>query len=625
MRLGRPPIVVCGSDPVAGHVVDGLRADRRRVVRVGREQLATIDLGGVRTLILADPPDPSELVVDILARAKQGRRKGERAGQRLILMHRQDPPPPLPAPDPDGPLRLETFAIQDRAARDLLMRRPLHLGMDPPFRQGPHLLMAGFAEPAQAILVQALRLIHYGNAQPRITVLCDRSREIAGAFLSRHPQATKVADIRFAPLRALRADRGQPADVDTVESASGQVEATLGRDRTKAPATPPAEIRTVAWSRETPVTLVVVCLQDPPGLGLEVARRLARDLAAMQGVSPPILLEIGDRNPDGQVEDWDGQTVPFSYLRDASRAAVLLEGRGDEVARTIHDHYRDSIAAQGRDPDAEPAARPWKRLATSYRQANRHQADHVWAKLAVADCRAVPEEMVESFALTPSEVEQLAVIEHQRWAADRYLDGWSYAAVRDNQRKHHPQLVSYAELSEPMKDLDRFAVRGLPALLARQGLGIVRLLILGIPRPSSDCACGPPLRRLIKQVLDRLRSRYPDRVLILASTLTDRQSRGLVRAAMDQHPGVGLFLLLPQPINKTLTELTDRDARRDFLMLAARAERRISLQGDEELATWFSERARITLILGRSMPARPEIKAVRLDAARERLEWSFEY
>ncbi|MBK8637112.1 MAG: hypothetical protein IPN92_02110 [Chromatiaceae bacterium] len=142
--------------------------------------------------------------------------------------------------------------------------------------------------------------------------------------------------------------------------------------------------------------------------------------------------------PGGRVEDWDGQIIPVSYLREACRAPVLLEGSGDEIARTIHDHYRDTIAAQGRDPDGEPAGQPWETLANSYRQANRHQADHIWAKLAVSDCHAVPEELVESFVMSPLQVEQLALIEHQRWAADRHLDGWRYGPVRDNRLKHHP-------------------------------------------------------------------------------------------------------------------------------------------------------------------------------------------
>jgi hypothetical protein len=608
LLFGPTPILVCGRAPLSDLVVDGLQLAGRKVMRIDAERLAGLDPKRIRTLVLADPADAPSLVGAIAARCASLGRRPRRAAQRLILMHEQEPPPPLPAPDPDGCLRLETFAIRNRAARALLNRWPLHLGMDPRFGQRPHLLIVGFADPAPALLVHALRLIQYGAGRPRISLACENSDAIATAFLSTYPQAPQVADIRFAPIDALAG----------ILSGSAGVSAGAARQRSDL----------ALADTEPPVTLALVCVPD--GEGVRIARHLAAELAVSQGVSPPILLETGlaqagTPGSEGRLEDWDGQIIPVSYLREACRAAVLLDGRGDEVARTIHDHYRDSIAAQGRDPDLEPAGQPWDLLASSYRQANRHQADHVRAKLAVIDARAVPEEMVESFTMTPMEVERLAVIEHERWAADRHLDGWSYAPVRDNQLKHHPQLIPYSDLSEPMKDLDRFAVRGLPVLLARQGLGILRLLIVGMPEPAAGCPTGMRLRRLADQALDRLIARYPDRALVLASTLRDRRARALVRRAMDRERGVGLFVLLPRPLGRVLAELPDPYERRDFLTLVARAERRIGLQGETALVTWLSERAHVSLILGDRIPAGVVAKRVRLDPSGSGLDWNFEY
>ena len=606
--FGPHPVLVCGSEPLAGQVVAGLRGEGRRAEALDRERLLALDPRRIRTLILADPPDAADLVAALIAPKRPDRRPGRHAPRRLILMHRHDPPPRFTMPEPDSPWRPETFAIPDRAARALLGRWPLHLGLDPRFGQRAHLLIAGFADPAQALLVHALRLIQYGTGRPCASILCAHGDAAETRFLGAYPQARAIADIRFAPVE----------DLETLLAPAPRVMDGCSASEGRIPETRP------------PVTLAFVCPGDATGEGIELARRLVDRLAALQGVSPPVLLETGamsdpGRTPAAGIEDWDGQIIPVSYLREACRPAVLLDGRGDEVARTIHDHYRDSIAAQGRDPSLEPAGQPWELLATSYRQANRHQADHVWAKLAVTDARAVPEEMVESFVLTPSEVERLAIIEHERWAADRHLDGWSYAPERDNQLKHHPQLIPYADLSEPMKDLDRFAVRGLPTLLARQGLGILRLLIVGIPQPAAGCPGGMRLRRLAEKALDRLVTRYPDRALVLASTLTDRRSRELVREAMDREQGVGLFLLLPRPLGHVLAELPDPYERRDFLTLAARAERRIALNGETDLAAWLSERADISLILGDRVPAGVVEKRVRLDPGGSGLDWNFEY
>lgn len=582
MLLGEPPVWVSGERPLAERVVRSLERSRRRVRLVTADRLTRIRPGDCRTLVLAAGLEGEALLTRIAERLRAIDRGPP---VRLILLHPADPPPTLPSAlldlDPDGPIRLETFALEDRAARSLLARWPLHFGMDPVYGQRPHLLLAGFSAPARALLVQALRLIQYGEERPSVTVLSADPNACAAAFNRAYPQSGQVADIRWAALNTPDLDSGPP------------------------------------------VTQVLVCV-DRPEPGLERARTLARHIAARQGVSPPILLEVGDTHLSGEIADWDGQIYPFSYLEEACRPRVLLDGEGDRLAQTIHEHYTDSIAAQGREPATEPAGRPWARLATSYQDANRHQADHLWAKLAVSDCRAVPEERVESFAFAPLEAERLAIIEHLRWSAERYLDGWTHAPKRDNTRKQHPQLVPYARLSEPMKDLDRFAVRGVPALLARSGLGVVRMLILGLTEPAPACPDGARLGRLIDQVLERLLARYPDRSLVLASTLADPCARLVVRRALDT-AGAGLFLLCPRPLSETLAAQPDVGARRDLLEIAARAERRIGLPGPGQLEHWLSQRAEIILSLGPDAVDLGIGKRVVLDSACRRLEWSFEY
>jgi hypothetical protein len=375
-------------------------------------------------LILTAGADLDRALSEVAARRVH---QGQAPPRVLLLSDAQEPLEPWVSDDAAVP-RVERVDLERTAARLLLARWPLHAGCDPLFGQQVHLVIVGRTALADALLVHALRIAHYSEREPVMTLLSDAPERWQQAFAAAHPQAETFSRLRF---RAL----DEPA---------------LGG--------------------EAPVCGVVVC-GHPADSGLERAESLVRTIAEQQGVSPPVLLDVGDAEPFGDLGDWDGQILPFSHRRLVLTPEVLLDGRGDELAQVIHDHYRDTSAAQGRDPDAEPSSRPWSDLADSYRQANRHQADHLWAKLAVTDCRAVPEEMVESFAFAPAEVERLAIIEHARWAADRYLDGWSYAPTRDNARKHHPQLIRYADLSGPMKDLDRFAVRLVPALLARSGQG----------------------------------------------------------------------------------------------------------------------------------------------------------
>ena len=88
-----------------------------------------------------------------------------------------------------------------------------------------------------------------------------------------------------------------------------------------------------------------------------------------------------------------------------------------------------------------------------------------------------PKPIDTSFIVLPAELreltEQLAENAHDLWAAQRFNDGWTYGAQRDDTAKKHPCLVPYAELPEQEKEYDRQTVTGtLKAILA---LGFVVL------------------------------------------------------------------------------------------------------------------------------------------------------
>lgn len=51
--------------------------------------------------------------------------------------------------------------------------------------------------------------------------------------------------------------------------------------------------------------------------------------------------------------------------------------------------------------------------------------------------------------------EDLARNTHDVWAVGRIRDGWTYGATRNDDKKEHPCLVPYEELSEEEKEYDR--------------------------------------------------------------------------------------------------------------------------------------------------------------------------
>lgn len=66
-------------------------------------------------------------------------------------------------------------------------------------------------------------------------------------------------------------------------------------------------------------------------------------------------------------------------------------------------------------------------------------------------------------------IERLAENAHDVWAAQRIRDGWTWGPARNDERKEHPSLIPYADLSESEKTYDRIMVE--QAIKAALALG----------------------------------------------------------------------------------------------------------------------------------------------------------
>jgi len=81
----------------------------------------------------------------------------------------------------------------------------------------------------------------------------------------------------------------------------------------------------------------------------------------------------------------------------------------------------------------------------------------------------------ESVISIPSEyVEYLAEQEHDAWVTERKSNGWVLGDYVDAEKKITPYLISYNNLSEEIKQLDRDPVQNIPVLLSRIGMAVYR-------------------------------------------------------------------------------------------------------------------------------------------------------
>jgi hypothetical protein len=167
----------------------------------------------------------------------------------------------------------------------------------------------------------------------------------------------------------------------------------------------------------------------------------------------------------------------FECLDETITIDVIVNEALDVLARTLHNAYLNTQLADGGQPDNNASLAPWSELPAHKKKANQHAAAHVDVKLRIASCVACSISSVEPEGVFPADglmMELLAQLEHRRWMAEKYLAGYSYGEVRDEDRMLHPDLIPWEELTEEDKEKDRANIRQIPHLLKLQGQKICR-------------------------------------------------------------------------------------------------------------------------------------------------------
>jgi hypothetical protein len=460
-RLYRGHVVIAGYGRkgrlLAGHFL----RERRRLVIMERDEdnpfLDALPARGV-PVVVGDATEPAQLrrarvhrasilvclsgddhtnaQVAFAAQALAGRRPGRPldclvyiVDRRLCtLLTEQE----LESADSD-PFRMHFFNPFERGARILLDESA-------PFAVAgggaPRLLVVGFGPLSQSFVVQA---VHSWTEAGRpggslsITVV-DRDAEArVHALATRYP-----AFQRYNCVTGLSID---PASVELEEG-------SFLLDPQGA----------VAFTR------AYVLLGDEAA-ALDAALGL---LSALGGRRLPIFLAMEQENRLLHIlrtrEQASGARIElyaFGLLERVLQPGLLLGTTTEILARAIHEEYVRDQGQRGGAAAANPSLRPWGQLAEDLRESNRRQAEHIGSKLRQVQCLIAPRTDWDQplFQFTPEEVELLARSEHQRFADERGAGA---------------EGKTWEEMDEPARELDRQAVRRLPALLARVGFSVQR-------------------------------------------------------------------------------------------------------------------------------------------------------
>lgn len=338
-------------------------------------------------------------------------------------------------------LRYRRLSVAEEAARTIFLDPPLP-ARKPDRGQASHIVVLGLGAGARAVLRHALVLGQdAASAGPRISVLAGEKDLAAEALLRPDTIPGFVAELH-----------GVACDL------------TDGL--------PLAALETLMGEAPSPV-LACVCQADDAAVtaGMAMARQ-----AALHGW-PDFSIAVHQQREDRFLKllaredsvQGHARLRPFGGLLPTGTLRRLRNEREDRLPRAVHAHYLEMLR---RTNAASGTPVLWDELPENARHANRAAADHIAVKLAAIGCRAVPGAS-PPFVFTAEECDALARMEHRRWCAERLLRGWRLGE-RDNDRRLHPDLVPFEELTEEAQEKDRDAVSAIPEVLALAGLSIRR-------------------------------------------------------------------------------------------------------------------------------------------------------
>jgi len=378
-----------------------------------------------------------------------------------------------------GQTRLHAVDAFDPEAIALLVDGlPLdHAGVRPNDPSGVHLVILGFGKLGRILAVRAAQLGQFANGKRlRLSVIDGPFKIKQNALLFHNPQIGKAADLKFYEHEA-----ASPAVRDLIEG----------------------------FCKDSSFhTSVAICF-DNEALALEIALRLlplfdfndARMAVRMehQGGLAHLVEEMRRNQPQtaskavvmpaAASEEEQLLVKRLSHLRvfGMSQQFVRLanpeEWPLEKFARKIHAAYVELTLkpAEGKPDEiaklkAKPELQDWDLLPQDLRESNRQQAAHLFIKLRAVGCEAVPASdprpAVTGFA--PGDAQMLARLEHERWNAERWVAGWSYAEKKDIARRLNPNLVPWEKLKPEIQQYDHDTVSRLPKLLETAGMKIVR-------------------------------------------------------------------------------------------------------------------------------------------------------
>ena len=182
---------------------------------------------------------------------------------------------------------------------------------------------------------------------------------------------------------------------------------------------------------------------------------------------------IGAPGVDGLLGVASARLRVFGPVQAAADPDLIRDDLTERIARVLHDRYLRGRERRG-DAHSGRALVAWDELPRHLRLANRSQAEDISRKLAGIGYVIIPRRAGRASAqLSEAEIDEMALMEHERWCREQERAGWRYAPDLDEQKQLHPGLLAWADLPPSIRLRNYDPLRALPAILADAGFQIV--------------------------------------------------------------------------------------------------------------------------------------------------------
>ena len=319
----------------------------------------------------------------------------------------------------NGGIDLHFFNLHKMVARHFFTRVLQDFSASgTPLQSVKQLVILGFGDFAKALLLQAMRVFHVSTENSvKIDVYSEHYKHDRVLFTEHYPKANHIFPVEFHDFNG-----------------------------TFSPL-----IEQQALSQLETQTLFII-IHDDDHTNLNLALELLSNTSRLS--FPIYTLNVAGKGLRSLIKNT-AETARINFFggaEETSTLEIITREKQDALARAIHDDYQRKIGNVS--SESERYTSDWPYLSEDAKDANRAQADHIPVKLALTHklVNGVPGQNIQ---FTASEVEELAIIEHNRWMAHRYLNGWDFGETRDDALRLHPSLVPWEELSEGEKQKDR--------------------------------------------------------------------------------------------------------------------------------------------------------------------------